>query len=105
MSGAVPCTHEDVLGGSYRAEWLRSPNRGFRGQAPINLILSGQPGTIITALEKVADGRADPITATGLGPRQTRADLVVPEDNTPSPDSLEVIGFDDHMDGGIIGVE
>ncbi len=47
---------EDVLGATYGAEWLRSPNRGFRGQAPIDLLLEGQADVVIAALERVADG-------------------------------------------------
>lgn len=47
---------EDVLGREYGIEWLRSPNRGFRGQAPIDLVLERQTDTVIAALERVADG-------------------------------------------------
>ena len=47
---------QDVLGRDYGPEWLRSPNRGFRGQAPIDLILSGNADAIIAALERLADG-------------------------------------------------
>ena len=47
---------QDVLGTGYGAQWLRSPNRGFRGQAPIDLILEGRADEIIAALERVAGG-------------------------------------------------
>lgn len=47
---------EDVLGREYGIEWLRSPNRGFRGQAPLDLVLGRQADTVIAALERVADG-------------------------------------------------
>ncbi len=47
---------EDVLGREYAAEWLRSPNRGFRGKAPIDLILEGQTDVLVAALERLADG-------------------------------------------------
>lgn len=47
---------EDVLGRTYGPEWLRSPNRGFRGQAPVDLIVSGQTEVVIAALERLADG-------------------------------------------------
>lgn len=47
---------EDVLGATYGEEWLRSPNRGFRGQAPIDLMLEGNADVVIAALERVADG-------------------------------------------------
>lgn len=47
---------EDVLGHDYGPEWLRSPNKGFRGQAPVDLIVAGEAETVIAALERVADG-------------------------------------------------
>ena len=47
---------EDVLGNEYAPEWLRSPNRGFRGKAPIDLLLESQTGVVIAALERLADG-------------------------------------------------
>ncbi|MFA5845217.1 MAG: antitoxin Xre/MbcA/ParS toxin-binding domain-containing protein [Coriobacteriia bacterium] len=47
---------EDVLGNEYAPEWLRSPNRGFRGKAPIDLVLEGQVGVVTAALERLADG-------------------------------------------------
>lgn len=47
---------EDVLGVKYGSEWLRSPNRGFRGQAPIDFMLGGHADVVIAALEMVADG-------------------------------------------------
>ncbi|MBE0417913.1 MAG: DUF2384 domain-containing protein [Coriobacteriia bacterium] len=47
---------EDVLGRSYGPEWLRSPNRGFRGHAPVDLILDGKTDIVIAALERLADG-------------------------------------------------
>lgn len=47
---------DEVLGRDYGPEWIRSPNRGFRGQAPIDLVLAGESDTIIAALERLADG-------------------------------------------------
>ena len=47
---------EDVLGSEYAREWLRSPNRGFRGKAPIDLMLEGHVSVVIAALELLADG-------------------------------------------------
>lgn len=47
---------EDVLGREYAPEWLRSPNRGFKGKAPIDLILEGETDVLIAALERLADG-------------------------------------------------
>lgn len=47
---------EDVLGRDYGSEWLRSPNRGFRGKAPIDLILAGEVDTLISVMERLADG-------------------------------------------------
>jgi uncharacterized protein (DUF2384 family) len=47
---------EDVLGGAYAAEWLRSPNRGFKGKAPIDLVTDGQTDSVLAALERLADG-------------------------------------------------
>jgi uncharacterized protein (DUF2384 family) len=47
---------EDVLGSRYAPEWLRSPNRGFRGSAPIDLVLAGETDVVLAALERLADG-------------------------------------------------
>lgn len=47
---------DDMLGERYGAQWLRVPNKGFRGQAPIDLILEGNADVVIAALEHLADG-------------------------------------------------
>lgn len=47
---------EDVLGHDYGTDWLRAPNKGFRGRAPIDLILAGEADTVVAVLERVADG-------------------------------------------------
>lgn len=46
---------EDVLGRNQVATWLRSPNRGFRGKAPIDLMLQGHTSEVVAALERLAD--------------------------------------------------
>lgn len=47
---------DDVLGTGYGKQWLRSPNRGFKGRAPIDLVLDGDADAVIAALERLADG-------------------------------------------------
>jgi uncharacterized protein (DUF2384 family) len=47
---------EDVLGAEQVTAWLRAPNRGFRGKAPIDLMLAGDVDTVLNALERLADG-------------------------------------------------
>jgi uncharacterized protein (DUF2384 family) len=47
---------DDVLGAGNGRMWLRAPNPGFRGQAPIDLITAGRADEVITALEVLADG-------------------------------------------------
>jgi uncharacterized protein (DUF2384 family) len=46
----------DVIGPQRGAEWLRTPNRGFRGEAPLDLITSGRIEDVVTVLEVLADG-------------------------------------------------
>jgi uncharacterized protein (DUF2384 family) len=47
---------DDVLGTGSGRMWLRAPNPGFRGQAPIDLITAGRADEVIAALEALADG-------------------------------------------------
>ena len=47
---------DDLVGHERAAAWLASPNRGFRGQAPIDLMTSGRADEVIEILEAVADG-------------------------------------------------
>lgn len=46
----------DVIGASRQREWLRAPNPGFRGEAPIDLITAGRLHEVIAVLELLADG-------------------------------------------------
>jgi transcriptional regulator with XRE-family HTH domain len=46
----------DVIGPQRGSEWLRTPNRGFRGEAPLDLITSGRAEDVISVLELLADG-------------------------------------------------
>jgi uncharacterized protein (DUF2384 family) len=47
---------EDVLGSGSGRDWLRAPNPGFRGRAPIDLITDGRADEVVAALELLADG-------------------------------------------------
>ena len=47
---------DEIVGRDVALVWLRSPNRGFRGQAPLDLILEGRSNELIAALEALADG-------------------------------------------------
>ena len=46
----------DVVGVDRQRSWLRAPNPGFRGEAPIDLISSGRVQEVIAVLELLADG-------------------------------------------------
>jgi hypothetical protein len=46
----------DVIGTNQQRFWLRAPNPGFRGEAPIDLITSGRVQEVIAVLELLADG-------------------------------------------------
>lgn len=46
----------DVIGPERGKEWLRTPNPGFRGEAPIDLATSGRLESVIAVLEVLADG-------------------------------------------------
>jgi hypothetical protein len=46
----------DVIGTDRESTWLRAPNAGFRGEAPIDLITSGRLQEVIAVLELLADG-------------------------------------------------
>lgn len=47
---------DDVMGREAALTWLRSPNRGFRGEAPLDLILARRTDELLAALEALADG-------------------------------------------------
>lgn len=46
----------DVIGQKRGSEWLRTPNPGFRGEAPIDLVTSGRMEDVVSVLEVLADG-------------------------------------------------
>lgn len=46
----------DVIGTQRGTDWLRTPNPGFRGEAPVDLITSGRIEDVISVLEVLADG-------------------------------------------------
>jgi hypothetical protein len=46
----------DVIGAEQGSVWLRTPNRGFRGEAPLDLVTSGRVEDVISTLEVLADG-------------------------------------------------
>jgi uncharacterized protein (DUF2384 family) len=46
----------DVIGPGRGSEWLRTPNPGFRGEAPLDLITSGRLEDVVSVLEVLADG-------------------------------------------------
>lgn len=47
---------DDVLSSAGARDWLRAPNPGFRGEAPIDLMTAGRSDEVIAALELLADG-------------------------------------------------
>jgi uncharacterized protein (DUF2384 family) len=46
----------DVIGSERESAWLRTPNQGFRGEAPLDLVTSGRIEDVISVLEVLADG-------------------------------------------------
>ena len=46
----------DVIGSERSSEWLRTPNPGFRGEAPLDLVTSGRTDDVVSVLEVLADG-------------------------------------------------
>jgi uncharacterized protein (DUF2384 family) len=46
----------DVVGPERGREWLRNPNPGFRGEAPLDLITSGRIEEVVSILDLLADG-------------------------------------------------
>lgn len=46
----------DVVGESRRADWLRTPNPGLRGEAPVDLITSGRTEDLIGVVLTLAEG-------------------------------------------------
>ena len=46
----------DVIGQERGRRWLRTPNPGFRGEAPLDLVMSGRVEDVISVLEVLADG-------------------------------------------------
>ena len=49
---------EDLVGESEARRWLRSPNKAFAGEAPIDLLTNGRLGRVVAVLEALADGGA-----------------------------------------------
>jgi uncharacterized protein (DUF2384 family) len=46
----------DVIGKERGKAWLRTPNPGFRGEAPVDLLTSGRVEDVISVLEVLSDG-------------------------------------------------
>ncbi len=46
----------EVLGAHQYGDWLRTPNPGFRGASPIDLITTGRLEEVIGVLEVLGDG-------------------------------------------------
>lgn len=49
---------EDLVGRDEAQRWMRSPNRAFHGEAPIDLLLVGRLDEVVAILEVLADGGA-----------------------------------------------
>lgn len=47
---------DDLVGRDEAHRWLRSPNKAFTGEAPIDLITSGRLERVVSVLEALADG-------------------------------------------------
>ena len=54
--GRIQFLLDDLMGRETALEWLRRPNRGFRGEAPVDLILEQRASELIPPLEALADG-------------------------------------------------
>lgn len=46
----------EVIGAYQYGDWLRTPNPGFRGAAPLDLVTSGKLEEVIGVLEVLGDG-------------------------------------------------
>lgn len=46
----------EVLGADQYSDWLRTPNPGFRGAAPVDLMTAGKLEEVIGVLEVLGDG-------------------------------------------------
>ncbi len=46
----------EVISADRTSHWLRTPNPGFRGEAPLDLITSGRLEYVAAVLETLADG-------------------------------------------------
>ena len=58
LLGRVKFLLEDLMPREAAVSWLQTPNAGFRGEAPIDLLMSGRADTVIAVLEALADGGA-----------------------------------------------
>ena len=56
LLGRVKFLLEDLMPRDAAVAWLQAPNVGFRGEAPIDLLMSGRMEIVIAVLEALADG-------------------------------------------------
>lgn len=56
--GRVRYLLDDLMPHELALRWLQAPNPGFRGEAPVDLMMSGHIDDVIAALEALADGGA-----------------------------------------------
>lgn len=58
LLGRVKYLLEDLMPRDAAVRWLQTPNAGFRGEAPVDLLMSGRVEGVIAVLEALADGGA-----------------------------------------------
>jgi uncharacterized protein (DUF2384 family) len=58
MLGRIKFLLEDLMPQDAAVKWLQTPNAGFRGEAPIDLMMSGRAEAVIAVLEALCDGGA-----------------------------------------------
>lgn len=54
--GRVKFLLEDLMPRDVALGWLQTPNAGFRGEAPVDLLMSGRADDVVAVLESLADG-------------------------------------------------
>jgi DNA-binding transcriptional regulator YiaG len=56
--GRVKFLLDDLMPHDHALRWLQAPNPGFRGEAPVDLLMCGRADDVIAVLEALADGGA-----------------------------------------------
>jgi uncharacterized protein (DUF2384 family) len=56
--GRVRFLLDDLMPHDVALRWLQAPNPGFRGEAPVDLLMSERADEVVAVLEALADGGA-----------------------------------------------